>query len=57
MLLLKDAIARRIDQGDSVNPLFRFYFGRGKISLAFWFVSIIFLTGFVTVIGSSLGFF
>lgn len=52
LLLLRDVVVRRVDQGERVNPLLRAYFGRGNgcLMVFLWFVTVIFATLIVTML-------
>ena len=54
-LLLKDTVGRRIERGSPVNPLLRILFGKGKTSLAIWFVSTMIAVFVLTIIGTAMG--
>jgi hypothetical protein len=52
LLLLRDVVVRRVDQGKPVNPLLRAYFGKGNgcLMVALWFFTVIFVTFIVTML-------
>jgi hypothetical protein len=52
LLLLRDVVVRRVEQGRSVNPLLRAYFGKGNgcLMVVLWFVTVIFVTFLVTML-------
>jgi hypothetical protein len=52
LLLLRDVVVRRVEQGQSVNPYLRAYFGRGNgcLMVALWFVTVVFVTFLVTML-------
>ena len=56
LLLLRDVVVRRVEQGKRVNPLLRAYFGRGNgcLMLALWFITVVFATLIVTMLTTNL---
>jgi hypothetical protein len=52
LLLLRDVVVRRVEQGKAVNPLLRAYFGKGNgcLMVALWFFTVIFVTFIVTML-------
>jgi hypothetical protein len=52
LLLLRDVVVRRVEQGKAVNPLLRAYFGKGNgcLMVALWFFTVIFVTFVVTML-------
>jgi hypothetical protein len=56
LLMLRDVVVRRVQQGKRVNPLLRAYFGQGNgcMMLALWFVTVILVTFVVTMLTANL---
>jgi hypothetical protein len=56
MLSLRDVVARRVENGQRVNPLLRAYFGRGNgcLMVALWSVTVIVAVFVATMITVSL---
>ena len=56
MLALRDVVVRRVDQGHSVSPLLRHYFGRGNgcLMVALWSGTLIIATLVATILTASL---
>lgn len=52
VLLLRDVVGRRVDQGKPVNPILKAYFGKGNgcLMIALWSVTVIFLAFVVTML-------